>query len=265
MRHEFVNKILVTVLVFFSLSSFVKAAATYDAATISKHNNASDCWVIFQNSVFDITQYLNEHDNRYYYINSWCGTDISSAFVTKDGRGIDHNQKGYAMLASYQIGSLATATNTPVPVSPQISVSAGNSLTTAPTLSPTIAATVTAVATTNKSVAQNPYDFFTPFLFTFVLYWGWDFVVKRNPGKKILSRTAFNSFWNTALVISLLPSAGFGVFMIAKYSFPELRNINFDFLYWHVEGSVVFGTATLCHLLNRLTVYLAQLKFLTRK
>lgn len=115
--------------------------------------------------------------------------------------------------------------------------------------------------TINKEL---PYNFLIPFLATTLLYLAtWQLsksdIKKKN---KIFNKIGFNGFWNTILVIALIPSFVFGIVLIMRYKFNGLRDINFDFLYWHVEGSIVMGTIGILHLLTRLKQYFAQLSFI---
>jgi len=50
------------------------------------------------------------------------------------------------------------------------------------------------------------------------------------------------------------------VYMMLQYKFPVLREIKFDFMYWHVELSVVMGAIALSHFVQRFKQYLVQLK-----
>ncbi len=70
----------------------------------------------------------------------------------------------------------------------------------------------------------------------------------------------FNAFWNTLLILLLLiPAFGFGIYMILRYRFPTLWDTSFDFMYWHVELSLVMGILGINHFIQRLKVYLLQL------
>ena len=86
------------------------------------------------------------------------------------------------------------------------------------------------------------------------------FLVKTGKGKKNWKFNAIASkfFWNTVLLLSLIPSVIFGFYLVFQYPFPVLREVNFDFLYWHVEGSMVFGTVCIIHFIERLKIYFAQ-------
>lgn len=118
----------------------------------------------------------------------------------------------------------------------------------------------------NKAAAKNPYDFWLPVLTTTVLYLLTYFVSRQQTSPRaVFSRANFNLFWNSILLISLIPSALFGIYLIARYSFPELYRIEFDFLYWHVEGSLVFATVAILHLIQRIKQYLAPLKLWRRR
>jgi len=210
-------KVLLT---FFS-PLIIFAQTQYTPGEVLEHNTPQDCWVIFEDSVYDLTEYLPDHD-VFMDIRVWCGKDMTEDFETKAGIGRDHKPFSYAMLEDYHIGEViyfGPLVETP---SPEI---------------------------------EMPYNLFVPLLLTLVLYWGSYFIFKK---KNILK---FNGFWNTVLLLTfLVPSFGFGIFMMLRYNFPELRDINFEFMYWHVELSVVMGAIALSHFIQRIRQYLVQLK-----
>jgi hypothetical protein len=116
----------------------------------------------------------------------------------------------------------------------------------------------------NATEKDLPYNFPIPFLVTALLYiTTWQLskseFAKQN---KLFNKIGFNGLWNTILAIALIPSFIFGLVLIMRYRFDRLRDINFDFLYWHVEGSIVMGTIGILHLLTRLKQYFAQLDFI---
>lgn len=73
---------------------------------IAKHNSANNCWLLINNKVYNVTSYINSHPGGANEIIKFCGTDATSAFQTKDGRGNNHSSAAYAMLSSYYIGDL---------------------------------------------------------------------------------------------------------------------------------------------------------------
>ena len=114
-------------------------------------------------------------------------------------------------------------------------------------------------ATQRKST--NPYSYYQV-LVTAILLVGMYYISKSRYGREIrfFSRPMYDFIWTTIMIIGLIPSFGFGLFMIAGYSYPELRNIDFNILYWHVTGSQVFATAIVMHLILRLKQYIAPVK-----
>lgn len=110
---------------------------------------------------------------------------------------------------------------------------------------------------------KSRYNFALPFFFSLIPYvFSW-FVAKKQLIKKF-TPPMHNAIWNTVLLVTLVPSAIFGIYMVLKFSFPEIKIEGFDFLYWHVEGSIVMGTVAILHLIQRLTQYLAQVKAVGR-
>ena len=64
------------------------------------------------------------------------------------------------------------------------------------------------------------------------------------------------------LILTLLiPSFGFGVFMVIRTKNPNLYNIDFEFMYWHVELSLVMGAVAISHFIQRIVVYFKQVAF----
>jgi predicted heme/steroid binding protein len=234
------------------------ALSNYTLTEVAKHNIESNCWMIFENEVYDLTNYISTH-NKYLEIAPWCGKDMTEAFKTKDGINIDHKSSSYSLLSAYKIGNLAADL-------PQIQPSV--TLTSVPQLnSPT---PVNSVIPKNQSpqvspiirTSNNPYNFLLPFLVTIIAYVVLYIIMKKNIGGKFLTLANFNFFWNSALILSSIPSVLFGFYLIFRYSIPALAQVNFDFLYWHVEGSIVFGTIAIMHLIQRLKQYFIPLKIL---
>jgi cytochrome b involved in lipid metabolism len=207
----------------------VLAVVQYTEEDIGEHNKPGDCWMIFEERVYDFSEYVPDHD-RFMDIREWCGEDMTEDFKTKAGIGRDHKEFTYAMLEDYYIGELKVESS-----ESDISITAIEN------------------GTTEEKVV--PYNLIIPLLITLILYWGTYFIFKKKSLKK------FNVFWNTVLLLTfVIPSFGFGIYMMLQYRFPKLREINFDFMYWHVELSVVMGVIALSHFIQRINQYLVQLR-----
>lgn len=205
------------------------AVVQYTQEEVGLHNTPGDCWMIFEERVYDFSEYLPNHD-KFMDIREWCGEDMTEDFKDKAGIGRDHKEFTYAMLDDYYIG--------------EVEVEAAES-----------DISITAVEEETIEEKSVPYNLLIPLLGTLVLYWGTYFIFK----KKFLKR--FNAFWNTLLLLTfIIPSFGFGIYMMLQYRFPKLREVNFDFMYWHVELSVVMGVIGISHLIQRFKQYLVQLK-----
>lgn len=90
-----------------SATSSVSSASVGSALTIntvSKHNSANDCWLIIDNKVYNVTNYINLHPAGPETIIPYCGGDATVAFDTKNGKG-PHSQNAQNMLNNYYIGN----------------------------------------------------------------------------------------------------------------------------------------------------------------
>lgn len=225
-------KILIAILLFPFL--FLQNSYAYTIDEVNLHNTPNDCWVVFEDSVYDLSKYLPSHD-IYMDIRDWCGKDMTEDFKTKAGMDRDHRVSSYSLLENYKIGEIES------------------------NQAPIIEEEDTIEDKIMPKNASNPYNLIIPLLISNILYWIPYLLIKKRIIK--VSLKSFNAFWNTLLILLLLlPSLGFGVFMMLRYRFPGLWNIPFDFMYWHVELSLVMGIIGVNHFLSRVRVYLLQLK-----
>lgn len=251
------------VILVLSMVSSAQAANTYTVSDVAKHSTTTDCWMIFENKVYNVTSILSQHDGQFYDISPWCGKDMTVAFSTKDGAGRDHRSSTYSLLNSFYIGDISAA---PVPTStPNQGVQPKPSAQTV-TAPASVAVPVTQSQTVSQK-SQSPYNVTYPLVFLVIFYLLGYYISGSGIGKehRIFSRLAFNYFWNTVLLLSLVPSLLFGLFLVLEYQYPSLRNIGFNFLYWHVEGGIVLGTVVVMHFLQRSRQYLAQKRALKPK
>ena len=77
-------------------------AIEYSLEDIALHNNENDCWTAVDESVYDLTSWINRHPGGREAILGLCGKDGSSAFNTKHGE----QEKPVNQIASFKIGIL---------------------------------------------------------------------------------------------------------------------------------------------------------------
>ncbi|MFA6257799.1 MAG: cytochrome b5 domain-containing protein [Candidatus Paceibacterota bacterium] len=100
-------------------SNFAQAV-NYTASDVAAHNTQASCWVIIDNTVYDLTNFIPLHPGGPAIIISICGMDASSVFP--------HSANTLNALSSYVIGTLgATPVLTTINVTPTTpSVVVGN-------------------------------------------------------------------------------------------------------------------------------------------
>ncbi len=96
-----------------STSSSSKSVSTSSASTsvkltsseTAKHNTESDCYMIVNGKVYDVTTYLPVHPGGASRIIQYCGKDGTQAFDTKGGEG-QHSNRANNDLSSLYKGDL---------------------------------------------------------------------------------------------------------------------------------------------------------------
>jgi cytochrome b involved in lipid metabolism len=210
---------------------------------VEKHNTPDDCWMVFEDGVYDFSEYLPDHD-KFMDIREWCGMDITEDFKDKAGVGRDHREGTYELLEEYKIGELEGEVD----------------LVDAQILIEDVEEEVSTDNVQEVSTKPREYNILIPFVLTTVLYWGMYFLVRADKFFGI-DIHKYNAFWNTVLLLLLLvPGMVFGIFMMVRTQKPELWDIDFEFMYWHVELSLIMGFVAIYHFVQRISQYINQMK-----
>jgi len=81
------------------------SGVTLNMTEIAKHNSASDCWLLINNKVYNVTAAISAHPGGSSSITRHCGQEATQAFNTKD-IGRSHSSNAASQLAAYYIGNL---------------------------------------------------------------------------------------------------------------------------------------------------------------
>jgi cytochrome b involved in lipid metabolism len=76
-------------------------------ATVAEHNAPEDCWLVINNNIYSVADYIANHPGGEKNITDYCGKDATTAFETKGGSGKTHSDLARQLLAQYYIGDLA--------------------------------------------------------------------------------------------------------------------------------------------------------------
>ena len=63
-----------------------KGKKFYSKSEIEGHNTASDCWIIYDNKVYDVTKFQHEHPGGPKYL-----TDLAGKDATQDFDKVNHS------------------------------------------------------------------------------------------------------------------------------------------------------------------------------
>ena len=103
---------LMLIMVSVGFGNYIANAASYTAADVAQHATASDCWMILNNSVYGLTNYIPIHPGGT-FISSMCGKDGTALFNSGP-----HPAGTLNVLNSYILGSLFVPVLTNVAISP---------------------------------------------------------------------------------------------------------------------------------------------------
>ncbi len=78
----------------------------YTLQSVSSHDSETDCWLLIDEKVYDVTSYLGKHPAGAKAILPYCGGDATTAFNTRGGSDEGHSSKAIDLLANYYVGNL---------------------------------------------------------------------------------------------------------------------------------------------------------------
>lgn len=97
------------------------------------------------------------------------------------------------------------------------------------------------------------YNFLEIFFITMLIYFSGKFLAR----KLEISLCEEKKFWNLFLLISFIGSTGTGMILVFIRDYDWFKSINFNFLFWHVEFSIVMTLLGIFHALWHLKYYLS--------
>ena len=108
----------------------------------------------------------------------------------------------------------------------------------------------------SEKVSLPDYNFLEILLITLLIYFGGKFIAR----KLKITMPRERKLWNTILLFSFIGSAGTGMILVFIRDFTWFKSINFNFLFWHVEFSIVMTLIGIFHAFWHLRYYLSLFK-----
>lgn len=84
-----------------------QTTTSYSLTEIAKHSSETNCWLLINNKVYDVTKFIPDHPGGVSQIIPYCGKEATKAFDTQGGRGRPHSPTADEMLKDYYIGNLS--------------------------------------------------------------------------------------------------------------------------------------------------------------
>ncbi|EJD54831.1 oxidoreductase [Auricularia subglabra TFB-10046 SS5] len=87
-----------------------KPQRIYTLEDVAQHASARDCWVAFNGTVYDVTDFVQDHPGGDDLILKHAGTDVRAAMADKDEH--EHSKAAYEMLSEYAVGKIGSGVTT---------------------------------------------------------------------------------------------------------------------------------------------------------
>lgn len=84
----------------------MKKNKKYSIKEVTKHNKESDCWLIINNQVYDVTKFITTHPGGRAILEG-CGKQATNLYQTRPmGSNTPHSKKANNLLKQYYLGDL---------------------------------------------------------------------------------------------------------------------------------------------------------------
>jgi cytochrome b involved in lipid metabolism len=85
-----------------------KELAGISMATVAAHGFPDDCWLVINNNIYSLSEFIAQHEEEGARIAEKCGQDATVVFEAWPmGSGKPHSDEARAVLENYYIGDLA--------------------------------------------------------------------------------------------------------------------------------------------------------------
>ncbi|CAG8530592.1 5837_t:CDS:2 [Ambispora leptoticha] len=125
----------------------------YTREEVAKHNTPSDLWVISNNKVYDMTEFVLDHPGGSELIEQWGGKDVTSIMSDPDQH--EHTQVAYDVLAELCIGEVIESTSNGFARTSMSEESANQVITTPNQVRTSAAMSTTTTITSNNDSNHN--------------------------------------------------------------------------------------------------------------
>jgi cytochrome b involved in lipid metabolism len=82
------------------------AAAVFSMEDVAKHASKTDCWIVIEGKVYDVTTYIDDHPTPPQILVDVCGKDATEGWATKGQKGKPHSRKAEVLLKTLLKGDL---------------------------------------------------------------------------------------------------------------------------------------------------------------
>ncbi|HLP79869.1 MAG TPA: cytochrome b5 domain-containing protein [Acidobacteriota bacterium] len=137
----------------FTVSNPIPADIQFTLEEVALHASRTDCWIIVNDNVYDVTSYIPAHPGGTTRITRVCGTDATVDFETQGGEG-SHSSFAQNLLETFLVGALDQTIDTP----PSASITQPATQLAAGTTSTTFAVTTNEAATCRWSTSNEAYS-----------------------------------------------------------------------------------------------------------
>ncbi|KII72978.1 Cytochrome b5 [Thelohanellus kitauei] len=73
---------------------------------VCNHNKKSDGYIIYNNDVYNVTEFIEDHPGGEAILSKYLGTDITDVF--NDNQHHQHSRSALKLLETYKIGTLSS-------------------------------------------------------------------------------------------------------------------------------------------------------------
>lgn len=75
---------------------------TLSLSEVNKHNSASDCYLIINQKIYNVSSFINSHPGGAQKITEKCGQEVSDLFAQI------HSNRAWDLLKKYQVGTISS-------------------------------------------------------------------------------------------------------------------------------------------------------------